>query len=132
MFSLDLPILSMWNISMISLSQVVLRWFYMITSRLHFLGTTAFMNVYLVFILFRRFTFSIVSHIHAVVFGKFTTRFLLNQLRLAWSWRRQLRNFRLWIWVFLNFVCYNRRHEIWFRVCLDVSALLKLSIDPNW
>jgi hypothetical protein len=103
---LSFSILSRSNIRIISLSGVILNWFCMVFSNLHFLGTTAFMNIYFVLTLFHRLNFSIISQIHTVIFGEFSTRFLLDGLRL--TRRRQLRDFSVWIGVFLNFACYNR------------------------
>ena len=76
-------------IHLIPFSLVVWSWIYVISSSLslHFFGTTAFVYVYFVFVLFRRFCLSIVSHIHAIILSKLISRFLYDKLRLSWSGR---------------------------------------------
>lgn len=85
MLSLKISEFSRLTIYLIPFSLIVLRWLHVVSSSLHFFGTTALVYVYFVFVLFKRFCLSFISHIHTIILSELSFRFLRHKLRLNWS-----------------------------------------------
>lgn len=78
MLSLEISEFSLRVFYLIPFSLIIGSGIHMISSSLslHFFGTTGFVYVYFVFVLFGRFCLSIVSHVHTIILSELISRFL--------------------------------------------------------